>query len=351
MNHFTKIGSDFARWEPLRKLAADVQLFWIALYTGPRVIPGLVRGGIGTLADNTGRTPLEADRALYHLIEERLVDFDPKANVLRFSVLPDCHEWPMNGKVVRGWWTRFIEVPQCGVRDAHVSTLWWLIERGSEMSRSHSGRRRGGVSEDHRTAWDQTFASITVPKGVALGVASLPSSDTSTPTQPSLFRPRDTVSRPSSAASAASPSPISPNKENQGSGYGIRYLPDPDTDPDTVMDPEGESVRGGLDRLQEAMDRFDRLIAMIANYAPERIRPVADTGPARMKTLAAGWLRTLDALDARELGDDELVVLAQYIATGAVGDLDVGWFTDPGRVTATIVQALLWRAQQRPPDN
>lgn len=124
----------------------------------------------------------EAYTALRKLIELEKVEYDSRNALLRLRELPDAGEFPSSHNGIKSWWTKFGTLPDCEVRNAHVRTLWWIIETGGTRSRK-------GVSSKHREAWNETFATIPLPVEKRRGVRSLDESDTGTRVQPSLFGP------------------------------------------------------------------------------------------------------------------------------------------------------------------
>jgi len=234
VGEFTRLGCGLWEWEPFISLDEIARTLWLALYTtaeAKRVCPGLWHGGIGTMADAAKMPSDSVLASLDKMLERRLVEFDPKHRVLRLTQLPDAGEKPYNGAAVRGWWNRFVTLPACAVRDAHIPTLWWILETA-------------GFSSDHEKAWKETFgrhARVVVrnqdPSGPN-GVRRLLDSDTGTTKQPSLFGPKQ-VPIGSEAGSSSSIS-------NQRSGSTTRSSTIPDLDLGIgIGDPEGESVRGG----------------------------------------------------------------------------------------------------------
>ncbi len=190
MTAFTRLGSSLWDWEPWTTLpTSDARMLWLALYTtgeAKRHVPGLWQGGVSSMADAARMRGDVVVDALDTLLERGLVEFETKHRVLRLCELPDAGEYPSNGKVIRSWWTRFKTVADCGVRDAHVATLRWIIDTGARMA----GK---AVSPDHENAWRETFAGVQVPAPRHRGVRRLADSDTGTQVQPSLFSPSPTA--------------------------------------------------------------------------------------------------------------------------------------------------------------
>jgi len=183
MTAFTRLGSSIWDWERWTELDAWPRILWLALYTSgesKRHVPGLWQGGIPSMADAARMQPSEVVHALDVLLEKDLVEYDSKYRVLRLCELPDTGEFPSNGKVIRGWWTKFNTVPACQVRDAHVRTLQWICAEGARRANKE-------FSPNHVEAWQQTFGCIVVPAPRRRGVRRMADSDTGTLAQPSLF--------------------------------------------------------------------------------------------------------------------------------------------------------------------
>ena len=183
MTAFTRLGSSIWDWERWTALDAWPRILWMALYTSgesKRHVPGLWQGGIPSMADAARMNSTDVIHALDVLLEHALVEYDPKYRVLRLCELPDTGEFPSNGKVIRGWWTKFNTVPACQVRDAHVTTLQWICAEGARRARKE-------FSPNHVEAWEQTFGTVVVPAPRRRGVRRLADSDTGTAAQPSLF--------------------------------------------------------------------------------------------------------------------------------------------------------------------
>lgn len=256
---FTRIGSNIWSWAPFVSMPSAARCLWLAMYTcaeAKRLPAGLWHGGVGSLMEAAAMDHHEVVSTLDLMLEPKyalrestgpLIEYDQKLRVIRLVELPDAGEEPMNGKAIKGWYTKFITVPPCAVRDAHVSTIRWLIDEGA---RSRNKR----PSADHEQAWDETFGKVQIPVPRRRGVRRLLDADTSTAVQPSLFHPRasdplpdthpdtvsDTHSEPSPETDRSdpvhSPSASSPDQKNQVSGYGIVYRSGSETE--SEPDPE-----------------------------------------------------------------------------------------------------------------
>jgi hypothetical protein len=231
MTAFTRLGSGIWDWERWTELGCDekglsARVLWLGLYTSAearRHVPGLWHGGIPSMSD-ASRLSVDSVRAgLDLLLEHELVEYDPKPRVLRLCELPDCGEFPSNGKVIKGWWTKFKTVPQCAVRDAHVKTLHWIMETGA-------AQKGEPLSANHVTAWNETFMQITIPAPRKRGLRRLcDNNDTSNSSQPSLFGPSQI---PVHAQTSGYPQHV----DNSVSLRQSKEITGPETVSDTVSD-------------------------------------------------------------------------------------------------------------------
>lgn len=196
MSGYTRLSCLVWEWHRLNQLAPTARLFWFALYTSPhgkRGVPALWHGSVVTMAE-AARLPLdEAARSLDTLIDHDLAEYDPRSLVLRLTELPDAGEWPSNPCILEGWYKRFRMVPECGVRDAHVATIRWMLERGALEAAKNAG---GRPSLKHEQVWASTFGTVQIPAARRRGVRRFAdNNDTSTDVQPSLFRPSPELPR------------------------------------------------------------------------------------------------------------------------------------------------------------
>lgn len=234
MSSFTRLGAALWSWEPWVALGPVThgpmaQVLWMALYTSPeakRAVPGLFHGSVGTMAEASRMQPDDTWTALNVLLDREMVEFDQRARVLRMCApephtpLPDAGEFPMNGKTICGWWNRFKTIPDCQVRNAHVATLWWIVETGARAASSETrktlGMGDGKPTPSHMAAWEKEFARVPTPPKRRRGVRQLGDTDSATSVQPSLFGRReisdqgsDTVSIPYREPSLLPPEPSS----------------------------------------------------------------------------------------------------------------------------------------------
>lgn len=178
MSGATRLGCSLWDWDRFVVLSYPSRNLFLALYTCPNVkrsIPGLFHGGIASLAESSRMAPDEVVAALDDLVRRGLAEWDRDHHVIRLTALPDTLERPMNGRVLHSWWTRFQVVPSCGVRDAHIALVRWLLETG------------GAVTEDHSKAWDKTFGSLQIPARRRRGVREVRPDASASHPQADLF--------------------------------------------------------------------------------------------------------------------------------------------------------------------
>jgi hypothetical protein len=236
MTAFTRLGSSLWDWEPWTDLAPLPRILWLALYTSgeaKRHVPGLWHGGIPSMADAARLPPDDVIDALDKLLARELVEYDAKLRVLRLCELPDAGEYPSNGKVILGWWTKFRTVPACPVRDSHVRLLAWICDEGSRAS----GK---AMSPHHQAAWQETFATVVVPQPRRRGVRRLADSDTGTSVQPSLFAPSTVASGSGNGIApqgeSGYPQHPQPAVDNSAALHQPKEIGGPETVSDTVSD-------------------------------------------------------------------------------------------------------------------
>lgn len=325
MTAFTRLGSAIWDWEPWTNLEPLGRVLWLALYTSgeaKRHVPGLWQGGIPTIADASRLRQDEVVGALDCLLAadvdgRPMIEYDPKTRVLRLCELPDAGEFPSSGKVILSWWTKFRTVPNCAVRDSHVRTLAWILEEGSKHT-------RGGYTEHHKQAWDQTFGTLAIPAPRRRGVRRLSDfNDTSTHAQPSLFAPRIpelSTGISSEAGYPQNPQPAVDNSPSETKPNEIRVRDRVcDTLSDTVSDTlcdtlripdpgsrildlgEGERGRGGRPAL--ALVPLLTVADVIRELGESYDRQFHDTHQEALTSRVALWAsRGLTPGDLRVLG-------------------------------------------------
>jgi hypothetical protein len=176
----TKIGCGLFAWTPYVRLRrADgtgnaAHLWQVLLMSAPAKlwIPGLWYGGLGTMADNARLTHQETYEALGVCIAQAMVEYDERTQVLRLTQLPDRCERAPNPSCLRGWWSRWQNVPDCSVRDRHLDLMVWLHLPFKASKRS--------AKEEMQRAWEETFGTAISASGSGFGSdqkLSTPSSD------------------------------------------------------------------------------------------------------------------------------------------------------------------------------
>jgi hypothetical protein len=161
MDKATGVGPALFSWPLWLAMSDSAKVFWLQLYAGDaargRCPIGLWKGGPAVMAEETRRDVGTVSVLLAELEALGAVEYDRETHVLRLVELPDRAERPHNGDVLRGWWTKFLWLPACPVRDRHVATLRWLV---------------GTFTRDHQEAWSETFGRLEGSHRVGHGVNS-----------------------------------------------------------------------------------------------------------------------------------------------------------------------------------
>ncbi len=293
MSLYTRIGVNFWNWSRFRELRTNEgKLLVIALYTSSSsklLCPGLYKGSIATMSEDSGMTPEDVRKGLDDLLEVDLVEYDVRQRMLRLTEFPDTGESPSNGKVIRAWYRGWNSSPACAVRDAHVATLRKLID---DWCREQNKK----LSADHENAWAETFGKVSVPvrkRTVRRAV------------QTDLFEPPPDPDPVPDTLSQASPDVDS----SCSVGLGLTNAESNDSAvPETVSDTVTKGTRSGSGERQrsgssfsssEAEDPATGLPGDRDREAPAPARPKLTLVPPPADTTAAQSF--LDAL-AREAG-------------------------------------------------
>ena len=147
MRH-TRITTALFDWAPFVAMSPIARCLWVGLYCSPeakRMLPGLFQGGLGTMAESARLNAQDTVDALRELEDRKLIVRDTDYRLTRFVSLPDRGERPSNGSVLKMWWGRFSQVPDCAVRTGWVDLLAWLCEP---------------QTNDHRRVWASTFGTV-----------------------------------------------------------------------------------------------------------------------------------------------------------------------------------------------
>jgi len=231
MTAFTRLGASIWDWKPWFSMDKDPRILWLALYTSAeakRHVPGIFHGSYTTMAEAARLTVNDTMVAIDKMIdcETPMVEYDQEHRVLRLTMLPDAGEYPSNADIISSWWRKFLSVPECDVRDAHVPVLRWIIDRGAQLTKRGGKNRTGKPMRSHEECWAETFATVPVPAPRRRGVGRLAESDTSTSFQPGLFRASVTVTPCLPGPLEASSFPISdsgPDLEKSGTCHRVTH--------------------------------------------------------------------------------------------------------------------------------
>lgn len=356
MTLYTRIGACLWNWEPWLALDDGPRNLWLALYTtaeAKRIIPGLWHGSINQMAEASRRSFTDTWKNLDKLLEAEMVEFDQKHRVLRMTMLPDAGEYPASPTILASWWSKFLLVPTCLVRDAHVGIIRWILDTGAKQVKKN---RSGRPTPAHEEMWEETFGTIAPVAARRRGIRRLSdqANDTSTDVQPSLFASPsqplpvassqfvDTVSIPSpSSLFSSGPTSDSANPENnpfapldtvsrrygEGEGVGVGVSGSGDSDPapsPQVVDPDPgrRPIENAIRRPTLALVPAPRdeqrctpeqLVAGIcAGFGPNAGPRVAQIAP---EALSPALCETIRALDERGWGTADLALAGKWLAT------------------------------------
>lgn len=363
MTAFTRIGSNLWDWEPWTSLHPEAQILWLALYTAAearRIIPGLWHGSITAMSEASRRPLDETMKSLDRLLDVEMVEFDQKHRVLRMTQLPDAAEYPSSPTILESWWSRFCLVPMCQVRDAHVSLVRWILDRGAATAKKNRSKRPTTL---HEEIWSATFGTVPIPAQRRRGMRRLLDADTGTDVQPSLF----------GSHSIPSPQPPIPVREIalpiSSENKDLRYF-----DTHSSGYGEGEGVGVGVlgaesepDLDAAASENANRprpALALVPPCHPEPFTPESllaevsrglTAGGAPRLTTVRETLReelryTIRVLDQRGWGVEQARTAGRWLASSHGQQARMGispgcppdevvcvWASDPHRVVAAIV--------------
>jgi hypothetical protein len=343
---FTALGTNFFQWKPLASCSVQARFLWLALYSSneaKRFPPGLWHGGLPVMAEAANLDVNVVWDALDELMTTKydgapIVEWDRDHRVARLVVLPDAHERAASWTHLKSWWSKFHLIPQCATRDAHVTTLRWLLDQGKAI-------------DSTERVWDETFG--TIRSSSRRDQRRLADSDTSTSVQPSLFGCPEPLPNPP-------PPPILPDVKKspsegvsdtpyEGVSEGVR---EGDRDRDRVFSssPESDPERGDGE-ISNARPR-------LALVPPEALVPftvsallMATTGrpeygiPAE---LASALQHAVEALGRRGVTASDLEYVSLARAAGELcHERPVRWASDPDNVQAAIAIGMRIKQEQR----
>lgn len=327
------MSGSLAMWGPLRECIVTAKWLWVNLYTSSRrAMIGLWQGGTLTFADVAKMRMDETVIALDNLLENELVEFDAKHEVLRLTAFPDRSARPANGSILHSMWTQFKKVPACDVRNAHVRTLRDLLDDS-----------RRPITSDHATAWEQTFGTVVLPAPRRRGVKKFTNDDTSTAVQPGLF---------------ATHQPKTESSTPHQTGHGVPHRLIIDHDPDRSSS-LSEKIKSHADEpvdnlpLMVSVPSMDDLpfsvevmLATVAAQSGGRFASAPFDG-----RLTAEMVATIRACERAGATVEDLSLVGTWLAKGGLDyrrDLGPAWVARPGNLLDAIANARAWAAQGKP---
>lgn len=281
---FTRYGNLFFEWAPIRFLDTTALKVWMVIYNKAD-IPGLWQVDLPDVASKSFLTNEQTMRALDELRDRELAEFDRQNRILRLTQFPDAGEWPSGPKIMYSWWKLFTtRMPDCDVRNAHVTLLRWLLDEGARESKHPNAT--GRPSDLHEEIWSATFGIITPPVGRSIGARAFSDADTSTAKQPSLFGVRGGISgvdgipkgMGSLMGSGWDPPPsVNPSSEAPILESSRQVPPVRGSHPKPVRDPIGDPIGDGVGAGSGDGPRLAEVIVLDPS-STSRARPI---GPAR----------------------------------------------------------------------
>jgi hypothetical protein len=120
-------------------LSRDAKLLWLWLLTCESPVPGLIRGGIASLAESLRFEREEVMRCVRELLDRGMVEFDEPHRLLRRL---DALQRPWNPNVLKGWYRKWKTYPESPLKYHHVRAIHESL---------------GGKWED---VWQKTFGTV-----------------------------------------------------------------------------------------------------------------------------------------------------------------------------------------------
>jgi hypothetical protein len=138
------------------------KLLFIHLCTREQVLPGIIKAGPAGIAESIQREdePAMVRSAFYNLVELNLVEYD---GVLRLTRVPKAPTYnpPYNGNQLRGWYRKWVQLPDSKMRTDHVESILAPVTRlleASELARTEG--RRKEKREHWEEVWGETFGLV-----------------------------------------------------------------------------------------------------------------------------------------------------------------------------------------------
>jgi hypothetical protein len=175
---------------------------WLLLISGNQLtaLPGLQRGGTGSLAETLRRPFQIIQDSLQKLCDLDMICVDAKRRVICVPKAPK-HNPAESPNHLRAWWYRWSEIPDCDLKFQHIALL-----------KPYANLDRPG----HRMVWDNTFgkaerATSSSSIWLAYPTPSVPSSTVESPSVPS-----STVESPSVPSSTVESPSVPSSTGKQG---------------------------------------------------------------------------------------------------------------------------------------
>lgn len=144
----------------VRRLTKEGLLGWLYLLTGPesQFLPGVLRASPTSILAEGLRclTPDDGQAAMAELAKSGLVQVDPVHRIIRIPNVPR-HGPPGNGNVLRGWYRKWLTLPDCDLKLKHVDSIREPVDRHIAQANNRGDQRK---AVHWREVWDDTFGLV-----------------------------------------------------------------------------------------------------------------------------------------------------------------------------------------------
>jgi hypothetical protein len=142
--------------EKFVQLTTEAQMLWVVLLSGPHrtTLPGLQKGDVLTLAAIRRRSVETVRDAFGEIVTLGMAKHDPDRRVILLPRFGKYAPKP-NGNMLRGWYRRWVEVPECRLK------LEWF-----QLFAERFEPEMKVASQDVSRAWQQTFGLVLL-RGIA----------------------------------------------------------------------------------------------------------------------------------------------------------------------------------------
>lgn len=290
------------------------KLMWCWLLTTQQEIPGLILGGVGTIAEALRIAEPAARKSIGHLQLVEMAQIDAKNRIIRVPEAPE-HNAPGNMNVLEGWWRRWQrQVPDSPLKYRHVESIKAVVDR---LVREALVGKEPKKAERWEKSWADSFAKVQSMdqqpvQANLFDLAHLNSCETVPGTVPGTVpsRKQKAESRKQKAEAES---------RGEGTGEGSAAMPF------TIAE----------------------LLAALAERAKGRVT----TSPFP-RGLAAPITALIRECEAQGVGLEDARLVGEWIGAGALAFMSEGigpnWVAKTGNLFDAVGKARGWRDQGRP---